>query len=275
MRKTLTRRASKFIAVLLATAGVGIALTACSGGTSDVTVRNSFVTQANQLCKQFTDDYDGAKAKLPIPPSNDDLILLAQATFAPDAISTYQQISALKMPKADEQDLKSLMSQAVAEVQLIQSDPIQGGSKGNQRDIVNRMRKYGLTECGAGFDHDVDHAEFLKEADGVCSTYFAKLVKVEQDQNIGPSAKEDVKLAFVVNTGLPVVEDAVNRIEAIGYAPEDKDVLTKLIADWRADLNTIAKDPSQFFVPNRPAAVDIFNRWDAFGLHSCAAPLSG
>lgn len=249
------------------------AIAACSGGSSQA-AKAAFVAQGNQLCKQFADDYNAAKAQLPIPPSNDDLKLLAQATFVPAAIETYQKIASLNLPKADAQDLTSLMDQAIAEVRLIQADPLQGGSPSNQRDIVNRMHGYGLTECGVGFAHDVDHAEFVKEADGICGTYFAKLSKVEQDQNVSASSKDDVKIAFATNTGLPVVRDAVDRIEAIGFPPEDKAVLSKLIGDWRADLDAVAKDPAQFFTPNRATAVDIFQRWAAFGLTSCAAPIA-
>ena len=252
--------------MLVATTAVAMALVACSGGASQTAVRSTFVTQANQLCKKFADDYNSAKSKLPVPPSRDDLILLAQATFAPDAIQTYQQIATLKMPTADEQNLKSLMDQAVAEVQLIQSDPIQDGSKLNQRDIVNRMRSYGLTDCGVGFDRDVDHDEFVKEANSVCVNLAGKIDQIRRDNNVdAPNATPDARAAIVRNNIVPVYLDALSQIESIGYPDADRDFLSKLIADSRVLVQSFVQDPAAFFDPSRPGEEDIHQRWASYG----------
>jgi len=260
----LTTRVPRFLTTVIATAAVTMSVAACGGGTSQTAVRSAFVTQANQLCKQFADDYNSAKAKLPVPPSNDDLVLLAQGTYAPDAIQTYQQISALKMPTADEQDLKSLMDQSVAEVQLIQSDPLKGGSKLNQRDIVRRMRSYGLTDCGVGFDRDVDHDEFVKEADSICVNLAAKIDQIRTDNNID-GATPDARAAAVRNNIVPVYLDALSQIESIGYPDADKDFLTKLIADSRVLVESFVQDPAGFFDPSRPGEADIHQRWQSYG----------
>ncbi len=269
MRQGLTRRRTPLTtgAALVVLLVVGGVLAAC-GGESQAAVRSAFVSRANQLCQKLTDDYVAAKAKLPTPPGNDDLVLLARATFVPDAIDTYQQIAALKMPKGDRQDLTSLMQQAIAEVQLIQADPLQGGSKGNQRDIVGRMRSYGLDQCGVGFDHDITHDEFVKEANSVCANLASKIGKLNEDQSLA-SLAPDARAAFVVNTAAPVYLDAVAQIEAIGYPPGDADVLKKLVADSRADIAAFTADPSLYFNRSRPAAVDIHQRWIAFGAVTC------
>jgi hypothetical protein len=50
---------------------------------------------------------------------------------------------------------------------------------------------------------------------------------------------------------------------------------SKLIADWRADIDSYEKDPKVFFDTARPAAIDINARWIAFGASQCGERLTG
>jgi hypothetical protein len=248
------------------------ALLACGGGGGNqAAVKDAFVTAANGMCKQLTTDYNAAKAALPASPSADDLKEFVQGSFGPEAISTYQKIASLQTPKDDAESLSSLLTSAIAEVRLIQSDPVVNGSVTNQHDLVARFRNYGLTECGAGFVHDLTHDEYVTAAQGICKNLDDKLFGLEDDNGIH-KAGADAKAAFVHTYAAPLFRDAIDQLEVVGVPTADQAAVTKLLTDWKAIVDSYEKDPTILYTPKTAGVIAFNGAWDAFGATNCGVP---
>jgi len=248
------------------------ALFACgSGGGSSAAVKEAFVTQANGLCKQLTTDYNTAKATLPASPTPDQLKEFVQGTFGPEAISTYQQIASLQMPKDDADALTSLLTTAIAEVRLILVDPAVNGSATNQHDLVKRFRDYGLSECGAGFAHDISHDEYVVAAQGICNNIDKKITGIETANKI-QKGTADARAAFVGTYAVPLLRDMADQLEALGLPPGEEATLTKLLADMRAVIDSYLQDPASLYVAKTGPAYAVNAAWDAYGPTSCGIP---
>jgi hypothetical protein len=245
--------------------------TACGGGGGGggSSSRDLFVAQANQLCTALSDSYTAEKAKLPSPPSAADIKDFVQGSFAPQAVTTYEQIAALPMPSAEKDDLQSLLTAAIAEVRLIQADPATNGTPLTQRELVRRFQAVGLTACGAGFQHELDKAQFVKEANGICLGLASKVYALLRGRGINEDSTSEEKAIFVKLTIVPLYFDVVTQIESLGFPAEDQQVLADLLAAWRADIGAVEQQPELSFDPNRVETLDVKRRWIEYGARSC------
>jgi hypothetical protein len=250
-------------------AGAVLVIAACGGGSSAGAVKGQFVQQANQLCKKLADDYTAAKAALPQPTTVTDIQTVIRGQFVPEAITTYQQIGSMQLPTPDAEQISALMTAAIAEMRLIQDDPPNSGSPTNQRDLVRRFRELGLTECGAGFEHDLDKPQYLDAANTICSALGEKVVSSAKSFGIVAGTKPAVIAAFVQGTAVPLYRDAVKQLEGLGSPPGDEALLQALLKDWSADIDAVEQNPQLFLDVRRPAALDINKRWVDYGATRC------
>jgi hypothetical protein len=252
------------LAVVLVAA---IAITAaCGGGGSS---RDLFVEQANQLCTALSDSYTAAKAKLPSPPTATDTKEFVQGSFAPQAITTYQQIGALPMPDAEKDDLQALLTAAIAEVRLIQSDPATNGTPLTQRELVRRFQAAGLTACGVGFQHELDKPQFVKEVNDICTALTDKLHTSARSLGIVKESPPEAVTNFVQGFAAALYRAAVTEVERLGFPAGDEASLQQLLVDWRADIDAVEQDPSTFNQA-RPLGIDVGARWVAYGADACS-----
>ena len=240
---------------------------ACGGGGSS---RQVFVDQANQLCTTLADSYKAGKAKLPSPPTATDVKDFVQGLFAPEAITTYQQIGGLPMPAGEKDDLQALLTAAIAEVRLIQSDPATNGTPATQRDLVRRFEAAGLTACGVGFQHELDKPQFLKEVNDICTALADKLATSARSLGLVKESPPEAVIAFVQGFASALYRAAVSEVERLGFPAADAAMLQQLLVDWRADIDAVANDPVTFN-QSRRAAIDVSDRWVAYGADGCIA----
>lgn len=245
---------------------VAIAVTAgCGGGGPS---RDAFVEQANLLCTALNDSYTTGRSKLPTPASASDIKDFVQGSFAPQAISTYQQIGTLAVPSAEKEDLQTLLTAAIAEVRLIQADPVTNGTPQTQRELVRRFQDVGLTECGVGFEHELDKPQFIKEVNDICNALADKLRTSARSLGVVKESPPEVVVAFVQGTAAALYRAAVAEVERLGFPTGDETALQQLLVDWRADIDAVEKDPATFNQA-RPLAIDVGVRWDAYGAEAC------
>jgi len=242
---------------------------ACGGGGGGGATEGAFVQHGNQLCKALADDYQAGKAALPSPASAADIKDFVQGRFVPEAVQTYQQIAGLKMPGDQADAVNALLTAAIAEVRLIQSDPAAGGSPQNQRDLVKRFQEVGLTECGAGFQHELNQAQFIEAVNGICQGLGEKVLEIGRDRQIDQNATSEALAQFVQQTVLPLFTDVIAQIDRLGFPTDAGPDWAKLVSDWKADVVLVQQNPLAFYDQTRPAAVDINQRWIAYGATSC------
>jgi hypothetical protein len=245
-----------------------IAITAACGGGGGSS-RDLFVEQANQLCTALSDSYKAGKANLPSPPTAADTKEFVQGSFAPQAITTYQQIGALPMPDAEKDDLQSLLTAAIAEVKLIQSDPATNGTPLTQRELVRRFQAAGLTACGVGFQHELDKPQFVKEVNDICSALTDKLHTSARSLGVVKDSPPEVVIAFVQGFASALYRAAVSEVERLGFPAGDEATLQQLLADWRADIDAVEQDPPTYNQA-RPLGIDVGARWVAYGADACS-----
>jgi hypothetical protein len=214
------------------------------------------------------DSYTTARSKLPSPPSAADIKDFVQGSFAPQAISTYQQIGALALPSAEKQDLQSLLTAAIAEVKLIQADPVTNGTPQTQRELVRRFQAVGLTECGAGFQHALEKPQLIKEVNDICSALADKLRASARSLGVDKDSSPETVAAFVQGTATALYRAAVSEVERLGFPAGDEASLQQLLTDWRADIDAVEKDPSTYN-QLRVAGVDVGTRWTTYGAEAC------
>jgi hypothetical protein len=257
---TEMRRAITALAVLAFVA------TACGGG-GGVTAA-AWAAQGNDLClKLATADATG-RATLGASPTPADLTTYIQATYVPEANETYRAIGALPRPKDKATDIDALLTDVLAEISLIQYDPVGGGNKVNQAQLVSRLRDIGLTSCGTGFAGVVDKQSFLAEADGICSNLHPQIDSAAKEQKIYETATKEQRAAFVRNYIIPLYRETLDKVVALGYPPADATLLAGIVSDSRAYYDALDKDPESFF--SEPDSVKaLHERWRAYGVTTC------
>ena len=241
----------------------------CQGGGG--ASKAAFVKQANALCGQLATDYTAAKAAMPAAPSREDTKTMVQGTFAPEAIQTYTRIQGLPLPSSDADDLRSLLTSAIAEVKLIQLDPATFGNQQNQRDLVKRFADYGLTDCGAGFARDIDKAEWIREVNDLCTAFGAKQQATLVGRDVSPASSPEVIAAFVRDVAAPLSDDVVAQIRALGFPQGDEQPLEQLLQAVHADVQLVLATPSLYFDTSRPSLVDLVQQWRTYGVTACGA----
>jgi hypothetical protein len=252
--------------------GIGVLLlvtVGCSGGSSGPTME-TWAAQANPACQKLAEDNAAGLAALGPSPTPDALTSYAQATFIPEAIATYRGIAALPAPKDQVDTIQALMIDVLAELKLVQADPVAGGSNVNQASLVARLHSLGLTSCGAGFKSTIDKASFVSSADSICSNLLSQMKRGVDDLSAKSGVTDAQRADFVNSTVLPLFRSVLDQIEAIGYPPDDATTIAKIVADSRALNERIAAEPSVFFLGTKdPQAKDLADRWIAYGVTTC------
>jgi hypothetical protein len=242
----------------------------CGGGSSGGG-KPAFVAKANELCKTLADDYAAGIGKLGASPPRDKVAEFLRTSFLPEALNTYRSVAALGIPSQDRLTLEPLLPQTVAELSLMQADPVVGGNAANQRRLTAGYKAYGLDQCGAGFAGNVDKAEFVTEANAVCRALNASYHKAYDDADLRLSSPPD-QLKVVLHTRIvPLTRQALVDIEAIGF---DDPTLEAIIADTRSLLDRIDADPNRVTYGDTPEELAINKRWIDFGAGDCGGQLA-
>lgn len=257
-------RATRLVAVTVAFV---VLIAACGGGKS--TSKAAFDAQANQICKRLADADATGRSALGTTPSPQALRDYIGGTFAPEAIQAYEQIKTLSMPSSDKDRIVQLLTDAIAEVRLINADPATGGNIPNQQDLVRRFAAEGMTECGAGFSRQITKPEFLQKVNAICADIAQKVAAAKTASNVTDTSPPEQQNLFVKSVIVPLQLEAVNRIESLGFPVADQQLLSTLMTDARADIAIYEKDPSKYFV-QRPTQVDLQRRWQQYGGNICA-----
>jgi hypothetical protein len=256
-------------AVRAGAAVLAVAVIGCSGGGGSGSDVAAFTTQANAVCTKLTADDTAGRAALGASPAPQAIIDYVRGSYAPTAIAAYQQIGALPLPKGKEEAIIALLTDAQAEVKLQQVDPINGGSKPLERELVGRLHAAGLTECGAGFAPALDHAEFIAEAGVICTRVFSDIVQEQKNRGIIFTTPADRKATFVTDTVVPVARGGLDDLRAIGIPPGDAATVTKILTDLQAEIDQLAADPTRLgLVDARHLAIEA--GWKAYGVGVCA-----
>ena len=248
-----------------------IATTAgCGGGTSGGD-KPAFVAKANGLCKTLAEDYASGIGKLGASPSREQMAEFLRASFLAEALNTYRAIGALNIPSQDRPTVEPLLTQTVAELALIQTDPVVGGNASNQRRLIAGFKAYGLDQCGAGFAGKVDKTEFVSEANAVCRALNESYHKAYDDADLRLSSPPE-QLKVVLHTRIvPLTRQALVDIEAIGF---DDPTLQAIIADTRSLLDRIDADPNRVTYGDTPDELAINKRWIDFGAGDCGGQVA-
>jgi hypothetical protein len=145
--------------VVCALAG-GLIAAGCGGGddSSDSTdngattavealSKSEFIQEANQICKEGNDALDEAGRQ--VSPSESEIKSFVTETLVPNVQGQIDQIRALGIPEADQDEINSILDDAEADVNKVKDDPsiiVQEGDPFS--DVNQRLNDYGLTECG-------------------------------------------------------------------------------------------------------------------------------
>jgi hypothetical protein len=251
---------------MTALAVLACAAAACGGGGG--VNADTWASQGNELCVKLATEDAAGRAALGASPSPADLTTYIQATYVPEANETYRAIGALPKPKDKADDIDALITDVLAEISLIQYDPVGGGNKVNQAQLVSRLKAIGLTSCGTGFEGVVDRASFVAEVNGICGNLHPQIDSAAKEQKIYESATKDQRAAFVHNEILPLYHETLDKIAALGYPPADATLLAGIVSDSRAYFDALDKDPELFF--NEPDYVKaLHERWRAYGVNTC------
>jgi hypothetical protein len=259
----------RWTSVAIAVGLVLAAVAGCGGGSSGAD-KASFVSKGNELCRTLANDYNAGIAKLGPNPTKDATAEFLRASFLSEAITTYRSIGGITFPKADREMLDTLLRQTLAELQLIQEDPVVGGNPANQRRLVKSFTDYGLDQCGAGFAGPVDKAEFVREANGICRALNASYHKAYDDADLTLSSPEDQLKALLHTRIVPLTRQALTDIEGIGFQDA---TLASIVADTRTLLDKIDADPNRVTYGDTPEELAINKRWIDFGAGDCGGQL--
>lgn len=253
-------------ATLAAVASV-LLLEACGGGGGPS--KATFLTQANQICKRVGDADATARSALGASPPAQAMRDYIGGTFAPEVIQAYEQIKTLAMPANEKDRIIQLLTDAIAEVRLINADPATGGNIPNQQDLVRRFGAEGMTECGVGFSRQITKPEFLRKLNAICVDISQRVAAAKAQSNVTDASPPEQQNLFVKSVVVPLQLEAADRIEALGFPVADQELLTRLMADARADIAIYERDPAKYFV-ERPTQLDLQRRWQAYGGPICA-----
>lgn len=243
-----------------------VVLSAC--GTSSGPSKDAFVKDANARCQSLRDADDAGRAALGASPSASDRADYLRGSWGPVAISTYQQIAGLAMPATDKDRIAQLLTDAIAEVRLLEADPASGGNIPNQRELVRRFAAEGLTACGAGFAAEVTKPDFLQQVGRVCAALSTNLANAMQERGITDATPPEVRSAFVRSVIVPLQRKAADQIEALGAPSGDEAVIADILVKTRADIDIYETDPAQYFT-SRPTFVALQQQWQAYGGSVC------
>jgi hypothetical protein len=258
------RRAAAALAVVLAVAA------GCSGGGGVSITAEAFAQQGNAQCQKLANDDAAGRAALGTSPSADAMTSYVQGTYVPEANETYKAIAALPKPKDTAADIDALLTDVLAEIRIIQSDPVAGGNRVNQAELVNRLRSVGLTACGAGFAATVDKASFVIRANAFCTNLQSQVGRQLDVLNAEKTVTTEQKADFVTTTVVPLYRETINLIEAIGYPPDDATFLASIVKDARAYIESLVAHPELFYVrATDPATLNVWQRWREYGATSC------
>jgi hypothetical protein len=241
----------------------------CGGGGSGGD-KAGFVSKGNELCRTLADDYNAGIAKLGPNPTKDAVAEFLRASFIAEAMTTYRSIAGITFPAADKEMLDTLLRQTLAELSLIQADPVVGGNRANQRRLLGEFKAYGLDQCGAGFAGPVDKAEFVLEANGICRALNASYHKAYDDADLTLDSPDDQLKALLHSRIVPLTRQALTDIEGIGFQDA---TLASIVADTRTLLDKIDADPDRVTYGDTPEELAINKRWIDFGAGDCGGQL--
>jgi hypothetical protein len=258
------------VTVVLALGFAVVAGSGCGGGGSGAS-KPEFVAKANELCKTLATDYSSGVSALGANPTREQLAEFLRTAFLADALNTYRAIGALAIPSDDRATVEPLLTQTVAELALIQADPVIGGNRANQRRLLAAFKSYGLDQCGAGFAGEVDKAELITEANSICRALNDSYHKAYTDADLRESSPPEL-LRVVLHTRIvPLTRQALLDIEAIGFQDP---TLASIIADTRTLLDNIDADPNRVTYGDTPEELAINKRWIDFGAGDCGGQLT-
>jgi hypothetical protein len=150
-------------ALLLAGAlATGLIAAGCGGGDDDngddngattaaeTLSKSEFVQEANQICKEGNDELDQAGQSLGQSSNEEDLKTFITETLVPNIQGQIDQIRALGIPEADQEEVNAILDDAEADLSKVKDDPsIVIQNQDPFTDVNKRLDDYGLTECAS------------------------------------------------------------------------------------------------------------------------------
>jgi hypothetical protein len=249
--------------------GLAVASAACGGGDSGGN-KAEFLAKGNELCRTLAGKYEEGLAKLGSNPSKEAMAEFLRSSFIGEAMSTYRAVGGVTFPKADREMLDTLLRQTLAELAVIQEDPVVGGNPANQRRLVKEFKDYGLDQCGAGFAGPADKAAFVSEANSICRALNESYHKAYKDADLTLASPPEQLKVLLHTRIVPLTRQALTDIEGIGY--EDP-TLASIVADTRTLLDKIDADPNRVTYGDTPEELAINKRWIDFGPGDCGGQL--